>query len=119
MRRSARRRWLLRACNRYKISRGKARLLSHAGEGLVRRGDFSGRVEHGGAAGVVPSDTLVQLQYGNAEIGFSRAEATIDEAGAIRLPGYSADDSLHVYRRRQLSGSPVQSAAVGWASGRY
>ncbi len=39
---------------------------------------IAGRVRHGSAGGVVPADTVLQLQYGNAELGFSQAETTVD-----------------------------------------
>ncbi len=41
--------------------------------------DFSGRLQHGSAGANVPADTVVQLQYGNSEIGFALAETTIAE----------------------------------------
>ncbi len=38
----------------------------------------AGRIEHGTAGAEVPADTVVQLQYGNAESGFSFAETKTD-----------------------------------------
>ena len=37
----------------------------------------TGRIEHGTAGAAVPADTAVQLQYGNAELGFSLVETKI------------------------------------------
>ncbi len=48
-------------------------------EELVPLGALSGRVEHGTAGGTVPADTVLQLEYGNAELGFSLAETVVDE----------------------------------------
>lgn len=39
---------------------------------------ISGRVVHGTAGGIVPAGTVVQLQYGSAELGFNLAETTVD-----------------------------------------
>lgn len=47
----------------------------------VAVGEISGRVQHGSAGGIVPPDTVVQLQFGSPEIGFSIAEASIDADG--------------------------------------
>ena len=83
----------------------------------ARRGDFSGRVQHGGAAGKLPRDTIVQLQFGNAETGFSRAETTIDEEGRFvfediplttafsYIVGAMYQDRL--FSRRLLAGHPA------------
>lgn len=60
-----------------------ARMASLAsGDGAETRGpvgEISGRLAHGTAGGIVPPDTVVQLQYGTAETGFSLAEAPLDE----------------------------------------
>ena len=37
-----------------------------------------GRLEHGTAGAAVPADTVVQLQYGSAELGFSLAETIVE-----------------------------------------
>ncbi len=50
-------------------------------EGALPVGKISGRVQHGSGGGIVPPDTIAQLQFGNPEIGFSLAEASIDAAG--------------------------------------
>lgn len=42
-------------------------------------GNFTGRVQHGTAGGRLPADTVAQLRYGNAELGFSFAETSLDE----------------------------------------
>ncbi|MCY3832600.1 MAG: cytochrome c [Chloroflexi bacterium] len=44
----------------------------------VPRGSIAGRVAHGTAGGLVPADTILQLQYGNPELGFNLAETTLD-----------------------------------------
>lgn len=41
-------------------------------------GDFIGVVEHGTSGGVVPADTVVQMQYGNPTEGFQFAQTTIN-----------------------------------------
>lgn len=46
-------------------------------------GDISGRVQHGSAGGLVPPNTLVQLQFGSPEIGFSLAETSLDADGSF------------------------------------
>lgn len=86
-------------------------------DSAVRRGDFSGRVEQGSAAGKLPRDTIVQLQFGNAEVGFSRAETTIDEEGRFvfediplttafsYIVGAMYQDRL--FSRRLLAGHPA------------
>ena len=87
-------------------------------------GSFTGQVRHGTAGGSLPADMVVQLQYGNPELGFSFAETTLDEdfsftfegipltadftytVGAVYLdrlfarrlpPGHPAHQSLTVY----------------------
>ena len=41
-------------------------------------GNFTGQVRHGTAGGLLPRNTLVQMQYGNAELGFSFAETSLN-----------------------------------------
>ena len=48
-------------------------------------GSFTGAVRHGTAGGRLPSDMAAQLQYGNAEIGFSLAETRLDEDFRFRF----------------------------------
>jgi len=48
-------------------------------------GAFKGRVLHGTAGGFVPADTIVQLRYGNSDIGFHVAETTIDADGRFQF----------------------------------
>ncbi len=50
-------------------------------EGALPLGQISGRVQHGSAGGIVPPETVVQLQFGSPEIGFSIAETLIDADG--------------------------------------
>lgn len=45
------------------------------------RGEISGRVQHGSEGGIVPPDTIIQLQFGSLETGFSLAETSIDAEG--------------------------------------
>lgn len=45
-----------------------------AAAALIR---ISGRVTQGTAGAVVPADTVVQLRYGNAELGYSLAESSL------------------------------------------
>ena len=48
-------------------------------------GAFKGRVLHGTAGGFVPADTIVQLRYGNGDIGFRVAETTVDADGRFQF----------------------------------
>ncbi|MCY3834522.1 MAG: cytochrome c [Chloroflexi bacterium] len=48
-------------------------------------GALSGRVEHGAAGGVIPSNTVAQLHYGNDEIGYRVAEAALGEDSEFRF----------------------------------
>lgn len=83
----------------------------------VRRGDFSGRVQHGTADGKLPRDTIVQLQFGSAETGFSRAETMIDEDGRFAFEDIplttafsyivSAMVQDRLFSRRLLAGHPA------------
>ena len=41
-------------------------------------GAIDGRVAHGTAGGVVPAGTVVQLQFGKSDVGFTLAETTTD-----------------------------------------
>lgn len=52
-------------------------------EGAPPVGAISGIVEHGSQGGLLPPDTIVQLQFGSAELGFSLAETAIDAAGGF------------------------------------
>ena len=52
-------------------------------ERAVPVGEVSGRVQHGSRGGVIPPETVVQLQFGNSEIGFSIAETAIDAEGGF------------------------------------
>ncbi len=49
------------------------------GEPATLVGPVSGRVAHGSSGGVVPADTVVQLQYGSAEAGFKLLETALAE----------------------------------------
>ena len=48
-------------------------------------GSFTGAVRHGTAGGRLPSNMAAQLQYGNAEIGFSLAETRLDDNFRFRF----------------------------------
>ncbi|MCY4071379.1 MAG: cytochrome c [Chloroflexi bacterium] len=50
-------------------------------EGALPLGEISGRIQHGSVGGIVPPDTIAQLQFGSPEIGFSIAETSIDADG--------------------------------------
>lgn len=43
----------------------------------IKHGNFTGVVEHGTAGSTVPTDTLIQMQYGNMQNGFEFAQTTI------------------------------------------
>lgn len=49
------------------------------------RGVISGRVLHGGAGRLAPAETVLQLRYGNSDVGYRVAETTIDAAGAFQF----------------------------------
>ena len=82
-------------------------------------GSFTGRVQHGTAGGSLPADTVVQLQYGNPELGFSFAETTLDEDFGFAFEGIPLTAAFTyqvgaVYRgrlftRRLLAGHPADS----------
>ena len=59
-------------------------------------GDIKGRVAHGTVGGVVPADTVVQLQYGNADTGFSLAETPVDETLGFMFEGLTLPNDLNV-----------------------
>ena len=60
-----------------------ARMQSLAGAGDAEpeapQGSVMGRVAHGSSGGIVPADTVVQLQYGSAEAGFKLVETALQE----------------------------------------
>jgi mono/diheme cytochrome c family protein len=58
--------------------------LSAEGE-TAALGEISGRVAHGTAGGVVPRDTVVQLRYGDGEIGYRVLETTVGEDLVFRF----------------------------------
>ena len=90
-----------------------------ASESILRRGTFSGRVAHGSADGTVPAESGVRLQFGNAQIGYSLAETTIDTKGHFvfndipltmefsYLVGATYQD--RVFSRRLLAGHPADT----------
>lgn len=59
----------------------------------VPHGSISGRVVNG-SGGVVPPDTVVQLQVGNAELGFNRAETTINADMTFSFTDVPLSDDL-------------------------
>ena len=86
-------------------------------------GSFTGQVRHGTAGGSLPADTVVQLQYGNPELGFSFAETTLDEDFSFTFEDIplTADFTYTVgavyldrlFARRLPAGNPAhQSLAV-------
>lgn len=83
-------------------------------------GALRGRVEHGTAGGVLPSDTVAQLHYGNAEIGYRVAEAALGDNFAFRfedLP-FSTDISyvLGVMYNEGLFSRKLDSGDISGAS---
>ena len=82
-------------------------------------GNFTGRVQHGTAGGQLPADTVAQLQYGNAELGFSFAETRLDEDFSFTFDGIPLTTAFTytvgaVYRgrlfsRRRPAGHPADS----------
>ncbi len=55
---------------------------------------ITGTVQHGTADGLVPRDTIVQLQVGNPERGYSAAESAIDDDGRFRFEQVRRADDL-------------------------
>ena len=62
----------------------------------------AGQLEHGTAGAAVPADTAVQLQYGNAELGFSLAETIVEGRFEFQLRGCSAHEQLYLRGQRGL-----------------
>ena len=56
-------------------------------ERAIPVGEISGRVHHGSRGGVIPPETVVQLQFGSADLGFSIAETSIDAVGSFVFEG--------------------------------
>ena len=50
-------------------------------------GEIAGQVLQGTAGGQLPADTVVQLRYGNVDVGFSVAETTADSEGRFAFEG--------------------------------
>ena len=74
----------------------------------VELGSVSGRVKQGTAGSQTPGDTIVQLQYGNAEMGVSRAETQVDAALTFRFDAIPIRDDFRyvvsaVYQGRLFS----------------
>ena len=60
----------------------------------TRRGSIRGRLVHGTAGGIVPPDTLVQLQYGDAAGGFSVEETRLAADLSFGFADIALDDSF-------------------------
>lgn len=83
-------------------------------------GSFTGQLRHGTAGGSLPADTVVQLQYGSPELGFSFAETTIAEDSSFTFEGIplTADFTYTVgavyldrlFTRRLPAGHPADRA---------
>ena len=83
-------------------------------------GNFTGQLRHGTAGGILPTDTVVQLQYGSPELGFSFAETTINEDSSFTFEGIplTADFTYTVgavyldrlFARRLPAGHPADRA---------
>ncbi len=56
-------------------------------------GSISGRMAHGTAGGIVPPDTLAQLQYGNAELGFRRIKTSLAADLSFRFDNVPISES--------------------------
>lgn len=63
-------------------------------EGALAVGEIRGRVQHGSAGGIVPPDTVAQLQFGSAETGFSLAESSIDADGNFVFADIPLSDDI-------------------------
>ncbi|MCY4466134.1 MAG: cytochrome c [Chloroflexi bacterium] len=78
---------------------------------------ITGTVQNGTAGGLVPSDTIVQLQVGSLQRGYSATETTIDADGRFRFDQVRRADDLSyalgaVYDGRLFSlRMPVESLA--------
>lgn len=55
---------------------------------------ITGTVQHGTAGGLVPRDTIVQLQVGSPQRGYSAAESAIDADGRFRFEQVRRADDL-------------------------
>ena len=83
-------------------------------------GSFTGAVRHGTAGGRLPPNMAAQLQYGNAELGFSLAETRLDEDFRFRFENIPLTSAFSyqvgvVYRgrlfsRRRPAGHPTEAA---------
>ena len=86
----------------------------------VALGRFTGRVQHGSEGGTVPEGALVQLQYGNPEIGFTYAETTAAADSSFAFENVPLTDEFiyvvgavykgRVFTRRVVAGNPANSA---------
>jgi len=93
---------------------------SKAANPTVPIGSFTGRVQHGTVGGSLPADTVVQLHYGNPELGFSFAETTLDEDFSFRFEGIPLTTAFtynvgaiyldRLFARRLLVGHPEDMA---------
>lgn len=83
-------------------------------------GSFTGAVRHGTAGGRLPPNMAAQLQYGNAELGFSLAETRLDDDFRFRFENIPLTSAFSyqvgvVYRGRLFShrrpaGHPTEAA---------
>jgi mono/diheme cytochrome c family protein len=51
----------------------------------IKRGDFTGIIEHGTPGSTIPADTIIQMQYGNMRDGFELAQTTMQEDFTYRF----------------------------------
>ena len=57
-------------------------------------GALKGRVLHGTAGGLVPADTIVQLRYGNGDIGFRVVETKANAQGSFQFDDIPLSDDF-------------------------
>ncbi len=71
------------------VAHARMQTMTGAGEeakivdGALSSGAISGIVEHGSQGGILPPDTIVQLQFGSPELGFNLAETAITADGGF------------------------------------
>lgn len=74
----------------------------------IALGSINGRLAHGTAGGIVPPDTLVQLQYGNAELGYKQMQTSLADGFSFRFDDVPIGESYSyvvgaMYRGRVFS----------------
>jgi len=77
---------------------------------------ISGRLRQGSAGATVPPDTVLQLQYGNEELGFAIAETTSAADNSFTFEAIPMTGA-HLYPRRRLWATPLQPDLNGGGAG--